>query len=279
MPSRVENAKILLSDFAIEIKSPETDTKISISSPEQLQNFIEQEENILRKMVEKIKEVGANVVFCQKGIDDVAQYYLAKYGVYACRRVSRSDMEKIAKATQAKIISNINEITPEQLGYAEIVEEIKQGEEALTFIRGCKNPKSVTILLRGGTEHVLDEMERAIRDGLGDVAASIKDGKIVAGGGALEIELARELRKFAQSLGGREQLAVEQFASALEFIPVTLAENAGLDPIEALTELKAKHDLGEKRAGLNLFVNKIEDNFEAGIVEPLRIKTQAMGIL
>jgi len=276
MPSRVENAKILLSDFAIEIKSPETDTKISISSPEQLQNFIEQEENILRKMVEKIKEVGANVVFCQKGIDDIAQYYLAKYGIYACRRVSKSDMEKIAKATQAKIISNINEITPEQLGYAETVEETKQGEESLTFIRGCKNPKSVTILLRGGTEHVLDEMERAIKDGLGDVAASIKDGKIVAGGGALEIELAMELRKFAQSLGGREQLAVEQFASALEFIPVTLAENAGLDPIEALTELKAKHDLGEKRAGLNLFVNRIEDNFKAGIVEPLRIKTQAI---
>ncbi|MEM4270472.1 MAG: thermosome subunit alpha [Candidatus Pacearchaeota archaeon] len=276
MPSKVKNAKIALIDCALEIKSPETETKISISTPEQLQNFIDQEESILRRMVEKIKDTKANVVFCQKGIDDIAQYYLAKYGIYACRRVAKSDMEKLAKATGGKIVSNLNELTPDQLGEAEIVEEVKHKEEAMTYVRGCKNPKSLTILLKGGTEHVLDEMERSITDGLGDVAAALKDGKIVAGGGAIEIEVAKELRKFSQSLSGREQLAVEQFASALEFIPTTLAENAGLDPIEIITELKARHEKGEKYTGLNLITGKIEDNFKAGVVEPLRIKTQAL---
>ena len=276
MPSRVENARIALIDSALEIKSPETEAKISISSPEQLQGFVEQEERFLKNMVDKIKATGANVVFCQKGIDDIAQYYLAKSGIYACRRIAKSDMEKLARATSARIVSNFNELSGEQLGEAQLVEEIKQADEALTYIRGCKNPKSVTILLRGGTEHVLDEMERAIKDGLGDVAASIRDGKIVAGGGAVEMELAKELRKYSNTLNGREQLAIEQFASALEFIPSTLAENAGLDPIEILTELKSRHDKGDRHAGINLFTGKIEDNFIAGIVEPLRIKTQAI---
>jgi len=276
MPSKVEQAKIALLDVALEIKNPETDARISVSSPEQLQGFVEQEEKILKDMTEKIKNSGANVVFCQKGIDDLAQYYLAKEGIYACRRIAKSDMEKLARATGGKIVSNLNELSLEQLGFAEIVEEVKRGEDAFTYVRGCKNPKALTILLHGGTEHVIDEMERAIKDGLGDVASALEDGKIVAGGGAIEIELARELRKFSQSLGGREQLAVEQFASALESIPITLAENAGLDPIDILTELKSRHDNGNKNDGLNLFIGGIEDTVKSGIVEPLRIKAQAI---
>lgn len=276
MPQKIENAKIALLDMALEIKSPETDTKISITSPEQLQSFVEQEEKILKNMVEKIKLSRANVVFCQKGIDDLVQYYLAKAGIYACRRIPKSDMEKLARATGGRIISNLNEITNEQLGFAEVVEEIKKGDEAFTYVKGCRNPKALTILLHGGTEHVIDEMERALKDGLGDVASALEEGKIVAGGGAIEIELSKELRKYSQTLGGREQLAVEQFASALESVPITLAENAGLDPIDILTELKARHDNGEKNAGLNLFNSAIEDNVKAGIVEPLKIKTQAI---
>ena len=276
MPEKVRNAQIALLDTALEIKSPETDTKISVSSPEQLQNFIEQEDRILKDMVAKIVDSGANVVVCQKGIDDIAQYYLAKEKIYAVRRVAKSDMEKLARATGGKMVSNLSELTSEQLGNAEIVEEVKQGDEAFTYVRGCSNPKALTILLRGGTVHVIDEMERAIKDGLGDVAAALKDGKIVAGGGAIEIELSRQLRNYAQSLGGREQLAVEEFASALEFIPNTLAENAGLDPIDVLTELKSRHDKGEVNAGLNLLGNSIMDNLKAGVVEPLRIKTQAI---
>ncbi|MFH1710751.1 MAG: thermosome subunit alpha [Nanoarchaeota archaeon] len=276
MPESVSGARIALIDTALEIRSPETEAKIQVTSPDQLQSFIEQEDKILKSMVEKIKQSGANTIFCQKGIDDVAQYHLAKEKIYACRRVAKSDMEKLARATGGKIVSNFNELTTEQLGNAELIEEVKQGESAMTYIRGCKNPKALTILVKGGTSHVIDEMERAIKDGLGDVAASLKDGKIVAGGGACEIELSKELRKFSQSLGGREQLAVEQFASALEFIPTTLAENAGLDPIDILTELKSRHDQGESFAGLNLFTNKIENNITAGIVEPLRIKTQAI---
>jgi len=276
MPFKIEKAKIALIDSAFEIKSTSTETKISVSSPEQLQGFIEQEDRIIKSMIAKLKQAGANVVFCQKGIDDIAQYYLAKEKIYACRRIAKSDMEKLARATGGKIVSNISELVPEQLGNAEIVEEIKNNDNAMTYVKGCKNPKALTILIHGGTSHVIEEMERAIKDGLGDVAASIKDGKIVAGGGAVEIELARELRKFSQTLGGREQLAIVEFANSLEFIPVTLAENAGLDPIDTLTELKARHDKGEKYAGLNLFTNKIEDNLKAGIIEPLRIKTQAI---
>jgi len=276
MPNKVENARIALLDLALEIKSPEAEAKISVTSPEQLQQFIDSEERALKEMIEKIKSVGANVVFCQKGIDDVAQYYLTKAKIYACRRVAKSDMEKIAMATGGKIVSNLNELTKEELGSSRVVEEKKHGDEAMTYITGCINPKALTILIHGGTEHVIDETERAIKDGLGDVAAALKEGMIVVGGGAVEIELARKLREFAQGLSGREQLAVEQFASALESIPITLAENAGLDPIDILTELKAAHDQGDKDAGLNLSAGKIENNFERGIVEPLKIKTQAI---
>ena len=276
MPQKVNDAKIALVDFPLELKNPEIETKISISSPEQLQNFLIHEEKEIKDLVQKIKNSGANVIFCQKGIDDFAQFLFSKEDIYACRRVAKSDMEKLAKATGAKIVSGVNELTPFELGKSEKVEEVKRGEDALTYIRGCQNPKALTILIHGGTNHVIDEIERAIRDGLGDVACSLESGLVVPGGGAIEIELARRLREFSQSLSGRERLAVEEFASALEFIPTTLAENAGLDPIDVLTELKSKHDAGERNAGLNLFTNKIENVLEAKIIEPFDIKSQAI---
>ena len=276
MPSVIKDARIVLIDFPLELKNPEIDTKISISSPEQLQGFLSQEERAIRGMINKVKETGANVVFCQKGIDDFAQYLLSKAGIYACRRVARSDMEKLAKATNGKIVSNLSELSSAELGNAEIVEEIKHGNDSFTYVRGCKNPKALTILIHGGTEHIIDEIERALKDGLGVVASSLKTRLVVPGGGAIEIELARRLRHFGQSLSGRERLAVEEFASALEFIPITLAENAGLDPIDILTELKARHDAGDKNAGLNLFNNKIENALNAKIIEPYKIKTQAI---
>jgi archaeal chaperonin len=276
MPSLVENAKIALVDFPLELKNPEIDTKVSVSSPEQLQSFINQEEKYIKEMVEKIKESGTNVIFCQKGIDDFAQYLLSKNRIYSCRRVSKSDIEKISKATGGKIISNLNELNSYELGNAEIVEEVKHGNNVFTYIKGCQNPKALTILIHGGTEHVIDEIERAIKDGLGDVVSALKTGLVVPGGGSIEIELARRLRYFGQSLSGREQLAVEEFASALEHIPATLAENAGMDPIDVLTELKSRHDSGERNVGLNLFNKKIENVLEAKIIEPYRIKSQAI---
>jgi thermosome len=276
MPRSVLNAKLALLDCAIEIRSPERETRISISSPDQLQSFLNQEEEVLLSMVEKISSSGANVVVCQKGIDDVAQFYLAKRGIYAVRRVAKTDLQKLAKATGGKIISNIKELTEKELGFASNVEEIKEDDDGMTYVTGCKNPKALTILVRGGTDHVIDEVERAIRDGLGDLAAVVKDQKVVAGGGAVEIELAKRLREFSKTLKGREQLAVEQFASALEFIPTTLAENAGLDPLDILTELKMSHEAGNKNHGLNLFSGKIEDTLSRGIIEPLRVKTQAI---
>jgi thermosome len=276
MPFRVDNAKIALIDSPLELKNPEIDTKISISSPEQLQSFLSQEEKEIREMIEKIKFSGANVIFCQKGIDDFAQYLLSKEKIYVCRRVARSDMEKLSKATGGRIVSNLSELTLNELGNAQVVEEVKHGEDTLTYVKGCSNPKALTILIHGGTEHVIDEIERALKDGLGDIICSLKDGLVVPGGGAIEIELSKRLREFSQGLSGREQLAVDEFASALEFIPTTLAENAGIDPIDVLTELKSRHDSGERSAGLNLFNNKIENVLEAKIIEPLKIKTQAI---
>ena len=276
MPSIVRNPKIALIDFPLELKNPEIDTKISISSPEQLQSFLVQEERTIKEMVEKVKMSGADVIFCQKGIDDFAQYLLSKSRVYACRRVGRSDMEKLAKATGGKIVSNLNELSSNELGSAEVVEEVKRGDDNFTYVKGCKNPKALTILIRGGTDHVIDEIERAIKDGLGVVVSSLKSGLVVPGGGAIEIEVARRLRHFGQSLSGREQLAVEEFANALEFIPTTLAENAGMDPIDVLTELKAMHDAGNMNIGLNLFENKVGNVLEARIIEPAKIKSQAI---
>ena len=276
MPSSISGARILLIDIPLEIRSPDGEAKISVSTPEQLEGFIQAEERYLKTLTGKIKDAGASVIFCQKGIDDVAQYYLAKSGILAFRRVTRDDMEKLARATGAKIISQIDDISEEVFGRAEVVEEVKHGDEALTYVRGCVNPRSVTLLLRGGTGHVVDEIERAIKDGLGDVVSALRSGKVVPGGGATEIELARRLRTYAKSLGGREQLAVDEFAASLESIPEALADNAGLDPIDVLTELKKRHESGQARDGLNLFTGKIEDTLAAGIVEPVKVKSQAI---
>lgn len=276
MPSVINGARIALIDFPLELKNPEIDTKISISSPEQLQSFLNSEEKAIKDMIAKVKASGANVIFAQKGVDDFAQYLLAKENIYVCRRVASSDMEKLAKATGGKIVSNLGELSSAELGSAQVVEEVKHGDDNFTYIKGCSNPKALTILISGGSAQVMDETERAIQDGLGVVASSLKTGLVVPGGGAIEIELARRLRHFGQSLTGREQLAVEEFANALEFVPVTLAENAGMDPIDVLTELKALHDAGNMNMGLNLFENKIANVLEARIIEPYKIKSQAI---
>jgi thermosome len=276
MPTSVENAKIALLDCPIEIKETETEAKIQITDPKQLQGFLQQEHDMLKNMVDIVAKSGANVIFCQKGIDDLAQHYLAKKGIYAARRVKQSDMEALAKATGAKIIANLDDLSSAELGSAGRVEERKLHKEAMTFVEHCKNPKAVTILLRGGTEHVVAEVERAVTDAVGDLAAALTIGKCVAGGGAVEIELAKQLRQYAETLSGREQLAVQAFSESLEIIPRTLAENAGLDPIDTLTELKAKHDKGEIYSGLDVFTGKPTDMMEKGVIEPLKIKTQAI---
>ncbi|MDP4039727.1 MAG: thermosome subunit alpha [Candidatus Pacearchaeota archaeon] len=276
MPKKIENAKILLIDFPLELRAPEAETKISISTPQQLQEFITSEEIALKSMTDKIIASGANVIFCQKGIDDVAQYYLAKRGIFACRRIAKADMDKLSRATSAKIISSLSELGEEDFGEAEKVEQIRSGGNVMTYVRGCKNPKAVTLLIKGSTDHVLDEIERAVKDGIGVVSTALKEGRMVPGGGAIEIELARRLRIYANTLGGRERLAVEEFSQALEFIPETLAENAGLDPISILTELKQRHESGNIKDGLNLFTGKIEDCISAGIIEPLKVKSQAI---
>ncbi|MEM0330534.1 MAG: thermosome subunit beta [Archaeoglobaceae archaeon] len=276
MPKTVRNAKILLLDSALEVKETEIDAKIRITDPEKLQRFIEQEEKMLKDMVDKIANAGANVVFCQKGIDDLAQYYLAKAGILAVRRVKKSDIEKLAKATGAKILTDLREISPADLGEAELVEERKVGDEKMVFIEGCKNPKAVTILVRGGTEHVVDEIARGIEDAIRVVACAIEDGKVVAGAGAPEMELSLRLKQWAPSIGGREQLAIEAFATALEVIPRTLAENAGIDPIDVIVNLKSAHEKGQKYAGVDVDTGKVVDMKEMGVIEPLRVKTQAI---
>jgi len=276
MPKSVKNAKIALIDSAIEIKSTETDAKISISDPEKMQAFMQMEENMLRKMTEKIASSKATVVFCQKGIDDLAQHFLAKKGILAVRRVKKSDMEQLARATGAAVVTNLDDLSETDLGFAGIVEEKKVGDEFMTYVRDCKQAKAVTILIRGASEHVIDEVKRALTDAVGDLAASLRDGKVVGGAGAPEMELAKELRKFSDTLSGREQLAVKAFADSMEVIPRTLAENAGLDPIDVLTELKAAHDKGEKWAGINVFTGKTMDAWKNGVIEPLKIKTQAV---
>ena len=276
MPKCVHHAKIALIDAAIEIKDTEIDAKISITDPTQMSAFLDQEEKMLRQMVDKIVASGATVVFCQKGIDDVAQHFLAKKGIYAARRVKKSDMEAVSRATGAMIVTNMEDLSAKDLGNAGRVEEVKIGDEELTYIIECKNPRSVTVLIKGTTDHVVDEVKRAMTDAIGDVAAALKSGKVVGGAGAIEIELSKELRKFAESLSGREQLAVQSFANAMEVIPRTLAENAGLDPIDVLTELKAAHDKKQKWAGINVNTGKVVDSWKEGVIEPLKIKTQAV---
>ena len=276
MPKVVANARIALIDSAIEIKDTEIDAKISITDPSQMQAFLDQEEKMILKMVDQIASSGANVVFCQKGIDDIAQHFLAKKGIVAARRVKQSDMEAIARATGASIMTSLDDLSDKDLGKAGLVEEKRICDDDTIYITGCRNPKSITVLIKGGTIHVVAEAKRAMTDAIGDVAAALKTGTVVAGAGAPEIEVARQLRKFANSLSGREQLAVLAFANALEIVPRTLAENAGLDPIDVLTELKAAHDQKRKWAGIDVFRGKVIDSWNAGVIEPLKIKTQAI---
>ena len=276
MPRRVTTAKIALIDAPLEIEKTEFDAKIHINSPEQMKAFLDEEQRMLREMVEKIKEVGANVVLCQKGIDDVAQHFLAKAGILAVRRVKKSDMEKLAKATGGKIVTSIEDLTPQHLGEAELVEERKVADDKMVFVEGCKNPKAVSILIRGGTEHIVDEAERALHDALCVVRNIVHEPKVVPGGGAPEIEIARRLREYAETLSGREQLAVKAFADAIEVVPRTLAENAGLDPIDILVELRAKHEKGEWWAGINLVSGKVDDMRKLDVWEPASVKKQAI---
>lgn len=276
MPKSVKSAKIVLVDSALEIKNTETDAKIQITDPNQMQAFLDMEEKMLRSMTDKIIKAGANVLFCQKGIDDIAQHFLAKAGIYAARRVKKSDMDKLVKSTGARLITNLDDLTAKDLGNAEVVEETKVGDEMMTFVRGCKNAKSVTILVRGSTEHVADEVQRAIEDAIGDLMAALRTGKVVAGAGSPEMELSKRIMKYSESLSGREQLAVRAFAEAMEVIPRTLSENAGLDPIDTLTELKSAHDKNQVTAGINVFTGKVMDAWDAGVIEPLKVKTLAV---
>jgi thermosome len=276
MPKKVTDAKIALINAAVEIEKTEVDAKIQITSPDQLQAFLDQEEVMLKDMVENIVKTGANVVFAQKGIDDLAQHFLAKAGIYTVRRVKKSDMEKLARATGARVATSIHELTKDDLGKAGLVEERKIGDDKMTFVEQCTNPKSVSIILRGGTEHVVDELERAMNDALRVVGVVVEDKMLVPGGGAPEVELALRLRAYASTVGGREQLAIEAFADAMEIIPKTLAENAGLDQIDSLVALRSAHEKGMKSAGLDMDTGKPVDMLKLGVVEPLRVKTQAI---
>ncbi|MCW3996700.1 MAG: thermosome subunit beta [Candidatus Bathyarchaeota archaeon] len=274
MPKRVENAKIALLDASLENEKPEFDAKINIESPEQIEAFLKQEEAMLRGMVDKVLAAGANVVICQKGIDDMAQHFLARKGIVAIRRAKKSDMEKLAKATGAKIVSNIDALSAADLGYAALVEERRTGDDKMTYVEGCKNPKSVTLLIRGGTQRMIAEAERSIHDALCVVKDLVEEPKIVAGGSAPELEMAGTLKKYAQSLPGREQLAVTVFAESLESIATTLAENAGLDPVEILSKLRAAHESGQVWAGVNVFDGEVEDMSKNNVYEPLAVKKQ-----
>ncbi len=276
MPKKVKDAKIALLNTAIEIEKTEVDAKIEITSPDQLQAFLDQEETMLKDMVNKIVSTGANVVFCQKGIDDLAQHFLAKAGVYTIRRIKKSDMEKLARATGGRIVTSIHDLAESELGRAGLVEEKKIAGDDMTFVVECENPKSVSIILRGGTEHVVDELDRAMEDALRVVGVALEDTLLMPGGGAPEIELALRLREYAATVGGREQLAIESFAEALEIIPKTLAENAGFDQIDTLVALRSSHEKGVKTAGLDMETGKPSDMQEKGVVEPMRVKTQAI---
>jgi len=277
MPKIVHNAKIALINAKLEIEKTEFDAKINIESPEQMKLFLDEEERMLKEMVDKIAEAGANVVFCEKGIDDVALHFLAKRGILAVKNVSSSDMEKLARATGGKIVASVKDLTPDLLGEAKLVEEVKIGDDKLVYVRECKNPKAVTIVVRGGTEHVVDEAERSLHDALCVVRNAIEDGKIVPGGGAPEAEVAKQLRDYAVKVGGREQLAIEAFADAVESIPLTLAENAGLDPVDIMVSLRAAHEKTDGyRMGVDVFTGKIRDMLELNVVEPLRVKLQVI---
>ena len=278
MPGEVTNAKIALLNSALEIKKTEIEGKINIKSPNQIQGFLDEEDKTFHKMVETIKGVGANVVVCQKGIDDVVLHYLAKQSIYAVKQVKESDLQKLARATGGKIVTGIKELTNADLGSAARVYEEKVGDDKMTYVTGCANPRSVSILIRGGTEHVTQEVERSLHDALKVVASVIEDGVVCPGGGASEIDLAVKLRKWAGTVGGREQLAVEAFAQSLEAVPWALTENAGYDSINTLIDLRCAHDgpNANKNAGINLMEGKSADMWKLHIIEPLRVKTQAL---
>ncbi|KYK29641.1 MAG: thermosome subunit [Candidatus Proteinoplasmatales archaeon SG8-5] len=277
MPMSVKNGKIALIDSALEIKKTEVDAKIQITDPGQLQKFLDEEEKTLKSKVDQIKRSGATVVFCQKGVDDLVQHYLAKANIFAVRRVKKSDMEKLAKATGAKLVTNLDDLKASDLGKAGLVEERKISDSDMIFITGCKDAKAVSILIRGGTEHVVDEADRALHDALKVTAVAIEDGMAIPGGGSAEIELSLALTKFGSRVGGREQLAIEAFAKATEIIPWTLAENAGLDSINVLIKLRSEHE-GKKRktAGIDVFTGNVKDMQKENIIEPMRVKTQAI---
>ena len=274
MPKRVKNAKIALIDSALEVKKTEIDTKINIETPEEINAFLAQEEAMIKEMVDKIVVSGAHVVICQKGIDDMTQHFLTKKGIVAIRRAKKSDMEKLARATGGNIVTNLASLSTKDLGYAALVEERKIGEDKMTFIEGCKNPKSVTILIRGGTQQLTDEADRSLHDALCVIKDVLEEPKILAGGSAPELEMARVLKQYAETLPGREQLAVRIYAEALESVTIALTENAGLDPIDILSELRSRHEKGEKWAGIEVLSGKVKDMSKMGVYEPIAVKKQ-----
>jgi len=277
MPKLIKNANIALIDSALEIEKTEFDAEIRVQTPDQINKFLEEEANMLKSKVAKLKETGANVIFCQKGVDDKAQNFLAQENIITVRRVKKSDMEKLARATNAKIVNNITEISINDLGKAGKVEERKIGDDNMIFVSQCADPKAVSILIRAGIEHVVDEAERMLNDALSVVKASMEVPYVLAGGGAAEIELAKRLRSFASSIGGREQLAIEVYANSLEIIPKTLVENAGYNPVDLLVELRSKHESDNGRNyGVNIDSGKPDNMMELGIIEPLSVLTQAI---
>jgi len=274
MPRRVENAKIALLSCSLEIEKTEFDAKLNIETPEQMKAFLDEETNMLRDMVDKLANAGANVAICQKGIDDISQHFLAKRGILSVRRVKETDLAKAAKATGGKVVNNLEDLTPQDLGSAKLVEERKLGEDKWLFVEGCKNPRSITLLIRGGTDKVVEEAERSIHDALCVVKDVLQQPKIVSGGGAPEIEISSEIGRWAETLSGREQLAVQAFAEAMEVIPVSLAENAGLEPIDILAELRSRHENGGKWYGVDVFEGKVRDMSKLDVLEPLAVKQQ-----
>jgi thermosome len=277
MPKKKENAKIALLDSALEIEKTEITAEIRIRDPTQMKAFLDQETDMLKEMADKIKAAKADVVFCQKGIDDMVQHFLSKEGIMAARRIKESDMEKLARATGGRIVSNLDDLKATDLGTAGLVEERKIGEDKMLFVEKCKDPHSVAILIRAGLERMVDEAERAMTDALSVVSDVIENNKIVAGGGAAEIEVAKELRSYATKVGGREQLAIEAFADAVEVIPKTLAENAGLEPIDIIVDLRSAHEKADgKHKGVNVFTGKVQNSLDNGVIEPLVVKEQAL---
>ena len=277
MPKSVTGAKIALLNAKLEIEKTETDAKININKPEEMYQFIQEEEKLLRDMADQVAKTGANVLFTEKSVDDEVLSLLAKKGILTVKNISSSDMEKLAKATGGSVVGTTRDLSKEALGYAKTVEEVKIGDDKLVYVREAKNPKAVTIMIRGGSEHVVDEAERSLHDALSVVRNAVEDGKIVAGGGAPEIELSKRLREYAIKVGGREQLAVTAFAEALESIPVAIAQNAGINPIDILVDLKSKHNtLQNIWFGVNTKTGKAADMLKMDVVEPLRVKTQVI---